>query len=389
VPGWGLTVAERGWAPVVYGRTPFADTWWRVVPSGSYPRAWLSGVVQAAVAGGAELRGRPRFVLAQAEGHRLVGVACLAADLSASMHSDGSGELHCFVGWLASGGPGGPPRGPTCARLRDDYRRWAGAVYEHWVGPVWKAPAHALRRPRAARAGEAPWQTLSTAAPLTVADDWERLWDLANTSTQPMTVVLGWASPQARRPVSSARAVGLAWPSSNAPPRPPDAVRPAGWLGPTLASGAGLFAGLVGAALVMGLAGDDLDPRPTGVGPGVVSPSSAATTSLFSLRDGQSLLISTGPPRTGAGGEVTYLDPNLVAAEGTVLRQVTDPRAPHQACRDRPTGTAPARGLRAGPDASFCVTTIGRARALIKVISRQAGWLQVEVISWPARPPGP
>jgi hypothetical protein len=110
-------MTEAGCAPVVYGRIPHSDAWWRAVPNTD--RTWLTTMIHAAVQGGHELAVGPRFLQARAQ-QTLIGVARQAADLSASMHSDGTRELYCFVGWLGTGTP------PTLPELTTNYRTWAG-----------------------------------------------------------------------------------------------------------------------------------------------------------------------------------------------------------------------------------------------------------------------
>ncbi|MGE3284675.1 MAG: hypothetical protein AB7J32_01075 [Pseudonocardia sp.] len=188
------------WAPLVYARTPARDDWWRAVPgpaSAEPQPGWRSAAVHAAVQGGRDLRHGPRFLLACADGMRLVGVACRAAELSASMHTDGARELYGFVGWY------GCARPPELADLRAHYRRWAGAEYERRLRPVWDLGPTQPAQAEATGPGPGPWGELATADadPLAAGragavevwpeDDAEQLWRAAAASTEPVVVVTG------------------------------------------------------------------------------------------------------------------------------------------------------------------------------------------------------
>ncbi|WP_067468009.1 hypothetical protein [Actinomadura macra] len=423
--------AGAGWAPVLYGRTRYADSWWRVVPEGADHRGWLDEVVRATVADGAGLRDRPRFVLARSGGHRLVGVACQAADLSASMHSDGAREMYCFVGWAASGGPAGPPPGPTWPRLRDGYRQWAGAVYERWMGPVWTSPMSQLRQPRRSGPEQAPWPVSPPAAhppggpalaggvggpqvvPLSA---WERVWDEANAATRPMTVVLGWATmPKAgrdgvthlgvadapaqaglsetvppgsvpqRRSVSQARPPGPGTAS-----RPGTAVRPR-WLMPAIAGGGGLLGMAAVAVLALGLVmggGERDDPGPDsslGNSPrtSVPVPAPPKTTSVAVPKTNW-LRLTPGPAAVAEEGDAKYKDGRLLAASSSaVLRTIPKEQATEAGCRARVEKRLPGLVQALHEGATYCLKSADRL-ALLVIDAVEEQTLTVSVTTWPA-----
>jgi hypothetical protein len=193
-------MADPLWTPVVYGRTAGADVWWRVRPP-DVDRGWLDATVHAVAAAGAGLQDGPRFLLAQGPRARLVGVACQAAELSASMHSDGARELYCFVGWLSVGSMGGP----DLTTFRRSYRRWAGVVYEQYMRPVWTASMSAVRQADPGRPGPPPWTAavqhepplpVPQATVIVPPEDWAALWARAVAGPTPVTVVLGWKSAE-------------------------------------------------------------------------------------------------------------------------------------------------------------------------------------------------
>jgi hypothetical protein len=208
------------WAPVVYGRTAASDTWWRAIPIGMDEGGWLGAVVHAAVCGGRELDRAPRFLLAQNSTHRIVGVACQAADLGVGMASDGHREFYCLVGWVGSRPSSWAsslavqpePTGPDLQELRRSYARWAGPVYERIVGPVWEASPTAFCPPESTSPEPALWppaagQELVPAgmAPedgLWPEETWPALWVAAQAASTPLTCVVGWQH------ASSARAEG-------------------------------------------------------------------------------------------------------------------------------------------------------------------------------------
>lgn len=192
-------MADPGWAPLVYARTPARDDWWRAVPEpgpDAPPPAWRAAVVHAVVQGGRDLRHGPRFLLASTGGQRLVGVACRVAELSASMHTDGARELYGFVGWLGRGRP------PELADLQARYREWAGPEYERTLRPVWGLTATQPAPVQPTGPAPAPWGTPVEldAAPLAAAagvvdvwpqDEAGRLWRAAAAGTGPVVVVTG------------------------------------------------------------------------------------------------------------------------------------------------------------------------------------------------------
>jgi hypothetical protein len=187
------------WAPVVYGRTATSDTWWRAVPEGLDQNGWLGTVIHSALALGRELKEHPRFMLAQNTTHRIVGVACQAADLSTDMRSDGSRELFCFVGWVAAMTGESKPIAPELDDLERDYPRWAAPVYTRILAPVWNAsptvysplvrtqPEEALwAYPRRPKPGPpvppGPW----------AKDSWPTIWAAVQATSEPLTCVVGW-----------------------------------------------------------------------------------------------------------------------------------------------------------------------------------------------------
>jgi len=151
----------RVWQPVLYGRTRSVDRWWRVRPHQIDAR-WLDAVVTAGVAGGNELSGGPRFVLARRGPVLLVGAAARAAVLSETMNSDGSRPLYCFVGWL-TGHPGATA--PELDVLEASWASWAREVYEAWMPLDWDRHPSDLSEAHVPPMGYAPWGALSTSLP--------------------------------------------------------------------------------------------------------------------------------------------------------------------------------------------------------------------------------
>ncbi|MUN39524.1 hypothetical protein [Actinomadura litoris] len=418
-----------GWAPVVYGRTRHADTWWRALPEGIDQRGWLEGVVRAAVAGGAGLHGAPRFVLARSGAHRLVGVACQAADLSDTMHSDGAREMYCFVGWVASGGPSGPPPpGPAWPQLRDSYRSWAGAVYERWMDPVWTAPLSELRWPRRSRPEPAPWpapppRPFSAAPPPAGAEvvpppGWEQTWDEANDAVHPITVVLGWESmprgahpaglgtvrlgvvgaPARLAPVPAPAPVPVPAPVASRPALPPRPApppqaprpRPAGGtnrLVPALVGGGGLLGAVAVTVLAVGLSASGGDatgetpaptPSPT---PSATTPAPPAPVQVTVPRRGW-LTLSPAPAPVADGGDVGYRNRQLFAAESSVLVMTPGAGATRERCRGLVAGRRAALSFRATPGTGFCLKTATGLAALV-VDTVRDGAVTVRVTAWP------
>ncbi|WP_242907326.1 hypothetical protein [Actinomadura terrae] len=418
---------QPGWAPVVYGRTRHADTWWRALPEGIDQHGWLDEVVRAALAGGAGLRGAPRFVLARSGAHRLVGVACQAADLSATLpsdtlhsdtpHSDGAREMYCFVGWAASGGPAGPPpAGPPWPLLRDSYRRWAGDVYERWTAPVWTAPLSELRWPRRSRPEPPPWpapplRPFSAAPPpagveVVPPSGWEEAWDEANVAVHPVTVVLGWESvPRGVTPAGlGAIRLGVVEEPARAAsrpaaePRPPVRPRPApepqapaprpvggtNRLVPALLGGGGLLGAAAVTVLAVGLSasrgdatGQTLDPPPSATS----SAAPRAVTVTVTVKDW--LTLDPAPDSTTELGDVRYRHRRLSASESTVLVPSPESAPTEERCRGLVSGQEPARSFRARPRTGFCVKTPSSLAALV-VAAVQDDAVTVKVTSWPA-----
>ena len=193
------------WAPVVYGRTAAADTWWQAIPEGAGGSGWLVEVVGAVFAGGTGLDSSPRFLLAQDYGHRIVGIACRARNLSDQMCSDDQRrELSCFVGWMtprpAAGGPAAA--GPALPDLQLRYAQWARPVYEEVMSAAWKLPYSPFRRPAVSYPTAAPWGEnvrfdLAGSVPrpgdgLWPPSAWPDLWAAALIIDTPFTCVLGW-----------------------------------------------------------------------------------------------------------------------------------------------------------------------------------------------------
>lgn len=188
------------WAPVVYGRTPTSDTWWRAVPEGLNQHGWLATVIDSAIAAGRELKERPRFLLAQDSANRIVGVACQASDLSDTMRSVGSRELYCFVGWVASCAGQEQPIAPEFKDLERDYRAWAAPVYEQMLAEPWRAPPTAYLPPVSTQPQQAVWpaperQPKPGPPPGTgpwAEQAWPALWAAALATSEPLTCVIGW-----------------------------------------------------------------------------------------------------------------------------------------------------------------------------------------------------
>lgn len=212
------------WAPVVYGRTPSSDTWWRAVPEGLDQYGWLGDVVHSALSDGLELERRPRFLFARNATHRIVGVACQADDLSDTMWTDGSRKLFCFVGWAAAGTaePEPEPDVPGLADLEEGYRQWAGRVYGEVLGQVWDAPATEFLAPVTTRPEPAPWPT-RTRYPRPgpppdegawAQDSWSVIWAAVQAARWPVTCVIGWQRISSAR-FENATHIGVA----DAPPR--------------------------------------------------------------------------------------------------------------------------------------------------------------------------
>ncbi|MFC4055398.1 hypothetical protein ACFOY4_37420 [Actinomadura syzygii] len=410
-----------GWAPVLYGRTRSADTWWRVVPEGVDQHGWLDGAVQAAVADGTGLRDGARFLFAQNGVHRIVGVACRASELSDTMRSDGVREMYCFVGWLTETGPGGGAPGPEWARFEREYRAWAGAVYARWMEPVWTAPASTLRRPRRAAAEAAPWPEPVRRATGPVGgarfvppEGWADLWDGAGAGTAPVTIVLGWpsadrargdavthlgvlrVSADARHAPASApprQAVPPFAPARPGPPHmPPGPPHPAPHPSPgrsptpgapvaalALAAGGAVLLGTV-ALMALALSGGDEKPK-------TVPITKAAT-----VQPGHGLTVGAGLPAdlTGAlryeGGRLTAA-PKTAAVPKTAAATLPNTTAPSErACDDRlrESGAAlPAGKIGKVAGLGVCLRTGASGRlAFVRVDAERKKTLDVTVTIW-------
>jgi hypothetical protein len=194
------------WAPVVFGRTPASDSWWRAVPEGLDETGWLGTVIHAAVSGGHELARRPRFLLAQSTTHRIVGVACQATDLSADMWSDGQRELYCFVGWAAARSGGFDPGAPQLDELERNYIRWAAPVYARMLVKVWEAPSTASFAPELTGPEPTLWEPAAERPERPRPDEglwpeeaWSDLWTAVQTVRQPLICVVGWQHESSAR----------------------------------------------------------------------------------------------------------------------------------------------------------------------------------------------
>jgi hypothetical protein len=207
-----MELPAMSWAPVVYGRTAVADTWWQAIPEGADDSGWLVGVVRAVFAGGSELDASPRFLLAQDSAHRIVGIACRARDLSVRMCSDGGRELSCFVGWMTSRSAvaeSGALEGPTFADLQQRYVQWAAPVYEEVMSPVWDLPHSPFRRPAATYPVAPPWDGTvyygiakyvpRPAEGLWPVPTWPHVWAAALVTAEPFTCVVGWQHARSAR----------------------------------------------------------------------------------------------------------------------------------------------------------------------------------------------
>jgi hypothetical protein len=197
-------MTTEGWMPVVYGRTRRVDRWWRALPPAMDPE-WARVTIHAATAGGAALEEGPRLLLAQNQRYRLVGGACLARDLSATMNTDGRRGLYCFVGWACERHRDWADVPPFCD-LSTSFQTWATPVYEHWMGLDWELHESELMGPRASFVQPAPWPDPKPAMPRDVARypqgaavAWPESsadvpWDVLRLSNDPGLLVTGWHS---------------------------------------------------------------------------------------------------------------------------------------------------------------------------------------------------
>lgn len=218
------------WAPVVYGRTAASDSWWQAVPDGLSSGGWLGTVVHSAYFRARELRERPRFLLAQDHSRRIVGVACRAATLDATMGSDGHRELFCFVGWVADRSADTTPAAPRFEDLCRDYARWAGSVYTRLMAPIWHEPPARNSGPKATLPEEVRWPSATGNGPGPRIDDgvwpeasWPALWDGLRTAAEPFTCVIGWQHMTTAR-FEDATHLGVADAPARPLPAPADPV---------------------------------------------------------------------------------------------------------------------------------------------------------------------
>lgn len=193
------------WSPVVYARTHMVDSWWRALPQSGADKL-ISDTVFAAVAGGRGLtsEGWPRYLLARDATRVLLGVACAAASVSATMNTEvGGRSLYTLIGWTTSN-----PSAyvPPLASLREHAISWASAEYEKWLAPNWDKPD----APTAGTSGsQAPWQSLAIPAStipansdplrsragftlIVPAAQADQLWEAARAAPEPVTIVVGW-----------------------------------------------------------------------------------------------------------------------------------------------------------------------------------------------------
>lgn len=201
------------WLPIVWGRTRTGDSWWRARPTGPRLGEWVTDLVSAVFAGGADLAA-PRFLLARAHGHWVTGVACSAADLDASMSIDAHGrELFTFVGWLAPV-DGGAVELPALVDWAAHRTAWAGATYTEWCLPDWdKHWSDAAIAQQSVPQG-APWPigtrppdavpepliTDASRAVLHPEADAARLWASGTASITSFILVTGWSAIDALDP---------------------------------------------------------------------------------------------------------------------------------------------------------------------------------------------
>ncbi len=193
---------DEVWAPVVYGRTVRADSWWRAAPSGLPYRGWLGDLVAVVVAGGEHLD-RPRFLLARWNEHWVTGVACMAAELDTELASDGRRPLYTFVGWAAPADSAARP--PALDQMEAHFREWAAPVYQEWVGLDWNQHASKVREPHASAAQAVLWPDPEPSAAelpglhpepgtteIRPASEGSALWQAGTATAEPFVLVVGW-----------------------------------------------------------------------------------------------------------------------------------------------------------------------------------------------------
>ena len=193
--------------PVVYGRTLRADVWWRALPPGTSREGWLTGVVNAAVAGGRRLDKGPRFVLSRSGDRLLVGVACQARELDEERNAHERRPLYTFVGWQLRGGSRALP---DLAALAAHYAEWASPAYQDWVGRDWNEHPSRVREPHDSESVARPWGAggwqpalADNGGPVTLGrnpgqtllvphQDRYLVWAIGLQSTRDFTLVNGW-----------------------------------------------------------------------------------------------------------------------------------------------------------------------------------------------------
>jgi ADP-ribose pyrophosphatase YjhB (NUDIX family) len=193
-------MAVQRWAPIVYGRTLVADTWWRALPIGLSRNGWLADLVTSVVAGGDQLD-RPRFLLARHDQYWVTGVACLARELSQQYGSDGRRPLYTFVGWTTPETEATPP---ALADLENHYVDWAAPPYQKWVGLDWRTHQSLAREPHQTVATAPPWPTAEepiataefTPTPEGIAiwpaGDRHEVWERGRRTRSPFVLAVGW-----------------------------------------------------------------------------------------------------------------------------------------------------------------------------------------------------
>ena len=189
--------------------------------------------MRAVVSGGRELDRAPRFLLAQDLTHRIVGVACRAADLNPAMSSDGDRALYCFVGWTAPRDGQREPAVPPFEELCRNHVAWAGPVYTEVLAKVWTISATAYSPPERTDPGEAPWPPADrdvAAVPrpaegLWPEQAWPALWAAAQAASSPLTCVIGWRNERSARSAGATH-LGAADAPARPLPVPPQLVQP-------------------------------------------------------------------------------------------------------------------------------------------------------------------
>jgi hypothetical protein len=204
-------MAIEGWAPIVYGRTLAADTWWRALPTELSRHGWLGDLVTALVAGGDQLD-RPRFLLARVDQYRVVGVACMARELSLQYAADERRPLYTFVGWTTQLSDAVPP---ALADLEAHYPQWAAPLYQEWVGRDWTTHQSLAREPHPTDPASPPWPASQPAAAQSThgrdeaiatsmlssvrqqievwpASDRHELWEKGRGTASPFVLAVGW-----------------------------------------------------------------------------------------------------------------------------------------------------------------------------------------------------